>query len=484
MAPLPLWTPLAILGLGAFGVYLVARSISRSNALLASITFGVLIASLLVSLTLARCMLAGASLSWTPQGAGHAMLAGDPGGFLIAGITQFLCALVALYSGRYLALDQRYEDYYPLLLGLSASVYGMVMAADLFDLYVFTGLAGIIAYILVAFRRNTSTSVEAGFKYAVMGGMATTLMLAGIGYILHSGATLSLNAPMAGGRIWSLGIALILGGLGIKTAMVPGHTWLPDAHSRAPSSISALLSGILVEAHLYVFIKAGLSLGWPSKVMGVALIAIAVLNMLVGNAMALLQIYGKRMLGYSTIAQVGYMLLAFGAGLLYDSVGLLTAAFYMLVAHAVLKSLAFLCKGICHFYHDATRIDELDGLFSSLPLTSLCFAVALAGLAGLPPLAGFVGKWELLAAMPPWDILMGILAGLFIVNSLLALGYYLPPAYGLFKPAPKTDVTPVSRWMSAPIVLLLVLAVGLGVFPGHLLTFSEHAARAVLSMGS
>jgi F420H2 dehydrogenase subunit N len=392
--------------------------------------------------------------------------------------------VVSIYSGRYLALDHRYEDYYPLLLALSAGVFGLTAAADLFVLYILAGFTGVVSYTLVAFRRQTSTSVEAGYKYAIMGGMGTTIMLAGVGYVLRAGGSLDMSAAARALSGWGMvGVGMVLGGMGIKAAIVPAHTWLPDAHSRAPSSISAMLSGILVPAHVYVFIKAGLILGWSSGLMGGMLIAAAVLGMLLGNLMSLVQTYGKRMLAYSTIAQVGYMLLVFGIGLRYQRPEALAGAFFLLAAHGALKALAFLSKGAFHFYCDATLLEDLDGLGHRMPLTSACFSVALLGLAGFPPLAVFMGKWYALVAMPAWDPLLTVLVIFFLANSVFSLAYYLPPIYRLFREGPEAPKVSVSRWMLVPQLLLLGGALVLGVYSGPLLHLAERAALSMLGWG-
>jgi len=174
--------------------------------------------------------------------------------------------------------------------------------------------------------------------------------------------------------------------LGVKSAIVPLHTWLPDAHGWAPSSISAMLSGIIVQSAFYALLKVSLGLGFPAHDLGTLLIVLSLLNMTLGNGMALVQTYTKRLLAYSTIAQMGYVMLSVGVGLRYDVPLAIQAGFFLLLAHAAMKGVAFLCKGVCHFYCDATRIEDLRGTAMRLPLVAVVFSVALAGLAGVPPL--------------------------------------------------------------------------------------------------
>jgi len=337
--------PLLTLGLGAFLVYLVGR-VNRRNEILAALTAVVYALSLGLAVWLGAKVTAVHQPVWAPEG-GEVVLRAEPGAILVIYVCQGLGLLVALYSGRYLALDHRYEYYYPLLLLLSAGLTGMVMAADLFTLYLFTVLTSAAAYVLVAFRRRTETAIEAGFKYAIMGGTGAILLLAGVGYLYRETGSLALPLNARGIPPWgALGMALVLAGYVIKGAVVPAHTWLPDAHGRAPSSISAMLSGIVIEVNLYVLVKVGLGIGWPARQLGWLLVGLSLANMTVGNALALMQVYGKRLLGYSSIAQMGYIMMALGLGLVYGQSEALSAGLFLLVGHAAMKGLTFLCKGI------------------------------------------------------------------------------------------------------------------------------------------
>jgi formate hydrogenlyase subunit 3/multisubunit Na+/H+ antiporter MnhD subunit len=183
--------------------------------------------------------------------------------------------------------------------------------------------------------------------------------------------------------------------------------------------------------------------------------------------LALVQRNTKRLLAYSSIAQAGYVMFALGVGLRYDLPGALNAGLFLLVAHAVFKSLAFLSKGACHFYLDATLITQLNGTAQRLPLVAVTFAVALAGLAGIPPLGGFVAKWFIVArSLPARDGLAYAGTALFLANSLLALGYYLPLIARLFTPtAEGKPALRVSPWMGVPLLALSGLAVAMGLAP-------------------
>lgn len=492
--------PLIFLGGGAFILFLAARFLSAQNRFLASLTVFFFTAALLAFILpgLGMAEASGFTVLNRPATLAHAgenYAFTDSGAFLIVLIILVLGILVATFSGKYMELDGRAEAYFPLLLLLVSGVIGMVFATDLFQLYLFLELMSVSSYILVSFRRHIDTSVEAGFKYLVMGSVGTIIFLFGLSFIYREIGHLSINLADIGMEVglWrSAGLACILVGLGVKCALVPLHTWLPDAHGRAPSGISALLSGILIQSVFYVMLKLGLAFGLQPEPFGKALLALAILNMTTGNVMALVQTNTKRLLGYSSIAQMGYIMLCVGWGLRYDAPLAVQAGFLLILAHAAMKSLAFLCKGTFHFYFNATSIEQLRGIGLRQPQIAVPFGVALLGLAGLPPLAGFAGKWLILSegikTVDP--VSYGIMA-IFLLNSLISLGYYLPLLLVTFSHRQegireKEEQQPVPRtspWMAYPILVLTTLVFFIGIWPGVWLDFLAGTGSYLLSPG-
>jgi len=484
--------PLALLGSGAFAIYLVARLLTSRNDLLALLTALVFATALvpLLALTGKETGLGGKTLfllpTWGHFGPGGAFLRAEPGALLVASVALSLGALVAVYSGRYLTLDRRYEAYYPLLLLLVTGLVGMVLATDLFNLYMFCELMSVATYILVAFRRHLDTAIEAGFKYLVMGSIGTVAILLGISFVYRETGTLALSQAMGMSGGWGrAGLACLLVGLGLKSAIVPLHTWLPDAHGRAPSSISAMLSGIVIQSAFYTLLKVSLGLGFPARSLGTLLIVLSLFNMTLGNALALVQTYTKRLLAYSTIAQMGYIMLSLGIGLRYAVPIAIQAGFFLLLAHAAMKGLAFLGKGVCHFYCDAARITDLRGTAMRMPLVAVAFSVALAGLAGVPPLAGFTGKWFVLTGgLQSADALGYLGVAVFMGNSLLSLGYYLPLIGTLFTQT--SEVSPqirISLWMVLPLLVLGMLVLAIGLHPQFWLDWTTAAGDYLSTIG-
>jgi len=475
--------PLACLAGGAFVVYLVARLLTARNDLLALLT-ALIFATALGALTSLFGLTGGGHLPmWGHFGPGGAFLRADPGALVVAGVALGLGLLVALYSGHYLALDRRYETYYPLLLLLVAGLVGMVLAADLFNLYMFCELMSVAAYVLVAFRR-LNTAIEAGFKYLVMGSVGTVIILMGLSFVYRETGTLALPQAVGALEAWTrAGLACFLVGLGVKSAIVPLHTWLPDAHGRAPSSISAMLSGIVIQSVFYTLLKVSLGLGFPARDLGMLLIVLSLFNMTLGNGLALVQSHTKRLLAYSTIAQLGYIMLSLGIGLRYAVPTAIEAGFFLLLAHAVMKGLAFLCKGVCHFYCDAITINQLRGTAARMPLVAVAFSVALAGLAGVPPLAGFAGKWFVLSGgVQAADALSYLGLVVFLLNTLLALGYYLPLIGTLFTRETSEVSIQISPWMALPLVVLTALVLILGLYPRPGLALARPAQEFIFQM--
>jgi proton-translocating NADH-quinone oxidoreductase chain N len=459
---------------GAFAVGLLGRFRRVSNALLATVTALICLIGLGL-LTPPFILARSATLTdvalptWGGAAIGSVLLRATPGALVLTALALGIAGCTAVYSGRYMVRDRRYATSYPLLLLMLAGLLGMLLTTDLFNLYLFCELMSISAYVLVAFRRHTDTSIEAGFKYLILGSVATLVMLLGVTWIYRETGSVALPLAEGEGGVWTrLGMACFLVGLALKSGIVPLHTWLPDAYGRAPSSVSALLASVISKSTLLVLLQVTLGLGLPAQQLGLLLLAFSFLNMTLGNVLALVQRNTKRLLAYSSIAQTGYIMFALGVGLRYDVPAALDAGFFLLLVHALLKALAFLSKGTCHFYCDTTRVEELRGTAQQLPLVAITFSVALAGLAGIPPLAGFAAKWFILAeGITARDTLAYVGIGFFLLNSVLALGYYLPLIVRLFAPleAEEVERLRVSPWMGIPLLLLGALALAIGLQP-------------------
>ena len=256
---------------------------------------------------------------------------------------------VALYSGAYMAGEVGEEKYYAMLLAMMGVMIGLGCAGDLFNLWVWFEAMAVSSYLLVAFYREQPASLEAGMKYLVQSALGSVLVLLGIALVLAQTGTLDLDkirmATQVGSPAMLAAGALFVIGFGVKIAMVPMHTWLPDAHSQAPSGISAMLSGVVIEAGLVALLRALMPLAGVTPSWGILLMGFGALNMLYGNLLALRQEQVKRLLAFSSLSHVGYMLLGLGISLHVGQAAGAQGAFFHLFNHGLMKGLAFLAAG-------------------------------------------------------------------------------------------------------------------------------------------
>ncbi|MGZ9222617.1 MAG: complex I subunit 5 family protein, partial [Anaerolineales bacterium] len=271
---------------------------------------------------------------------------------LMAGSVLLLGTLVILFSGSYMAGEVGEEKYYAMLLAMMGLMIGLVSASDLFNMWVWFEAMAISSYLLVPFYREQSASLEAGMKYLVQSTTGSVLVLIGVAIVLAQAGTLDMaeiTAAVAGSEVNRFALlgagALFLIGFGVKVALVPLHTWLPDAHSQAPSGISAMLSGVVIEIGLIAMLRAlavltGFVVSW-----GILLMGFGALNILYGNLLALRQSVIKRLLAYSSLSHIGYILLGLGIAL-YSGIQLgAQGAFFHVFNHMLMKGLAFLAVG-------------------------------------------------------------------------------------------------------------------------------------------
>jgi multicomponent Na+:H+ antiporter subunit D len=342
----------------------------------------------------------------------------------MAGSIAFLGFLVAVYSINYMERESRLTEFYTLVTFMMAGMTGIVMAGDLFTLFIFWELMSLSSYVLVAFLKRTWGPIEAGFKYLLMSATAGAFLLLSMSLLYGMTGTLNFAALAAGLRgvaasPWLLVLlSTLIVGFGVKSAIVPLHTWLPDAHPEAPSPISALLSGIVIETGLYAMTRV-LFLVFEPDIFKLPLAFLAVLTMTVANVMALLQSDIKRLLAYSSIAQIGYMLVGLAAGSAYG----IMALFLHVFNHSMMKGMAFLSAGSMVHEAETRDIGSLRGVGRMMPLTSISLFIALLGLGGVPGTNGFISKYHLFSAA--FGSGLGWLGVMGVLNSALSMAYYI-----------------------------------------------------------
>jgi proton-translocating NADH-quinone oxidoreductase chain N len=415
---------------------------------------------------------------------------------LVLGASALLLGtLASLFSVDYIAGDVGEEKFYAMMISMVAAVVGLACANDLFNLWVWFEAMAITSYMLVAFYSSQPGSLEAGVKYLVQSATGSMLVLVGIALVFMVTGETNLDAILKTTTGPSLVLlaagALFVIGFGVKAALVPMHTWLPDAHSQAPSGVSALLSGIVIEAGLIAMLRALGALAHVSLSWGVILLIFGVVNMTLGNLLALRQNQVKRLLAFSSLSHVGYILIGFGVAIQFQVLDGASGGFFHLITHTMMKGLAFLAAGallyalyITNHKHGPLMVEDLNGASRKYPMVALAFAVAVLGLGGLPPLAGFMSKWQIFVAgfetQNPWIMALVVYAAL---NSVLSLGYYAPMVNRLYRLEPSVVVTEgkdLGFLIQVPLVILTSAIVAIGLWPAAVSFITTPAAAALL----
>jgi len=404
--------------------------------------------------------------------------------------------LVAIFSIRYMEKDSGLGKYYSLLFTMVAGMVGVVFTGDFFNLFIFWETLCISSYVLVGFRIRQWAPIEAGFKYLVMSTLGSLLVLYAMSLLYGLTGTLNFASiavliqasPAAPITLYFI-LGLIVVGFGISAAIVPFHTWLPDAHPAAPSPISAMLSGVVIKAGIYAIIRILTIVLYPSSIDWTIVILVlavfAALSMTVGNLMALLQNDIKRLLAFSSVAQMGYIVLAVSVGLFGGAIGLygLSSGMLHILNHAIMKGLLFLCAGAFIHAVGTRNLSDLTGIAHRMRVTGVLFTVGVLAISGVPPLNGFIS--ELMILIATINAGMVLFAGIMLANVLLGFAYYLRMLYITVWQSPKESMPSVKEaplTMLIPMVILMLLCIMIGVWPEPFLNFAFHAAEATLNI--
>ncbi|MBN2348742.1 MAG: hypothetical protein JXJ22_07895 [Bacteroidales bacterium] len=390
-------------------------------------------------------------------------------------IINVMAFLSALYSVSYIEKYTGINNFYTLLCIMVAGLNGIVLTGDLFNLYVFLEITVIASYALVAFGTEKE-ELEASFKYQVLGGIATAMILFSIGLIYWYTKTLNIAdiseilQTSEDHRLIEFSQLMLIAGFGLKAAIMPFHGWLPDAHSSAPSPISAMLSGVVIKAAgLYVLFRLFFNMYVISFDIGVLITAIGTLSMVVGVFLAIGQWDLKRLLAYHSISQMGYVILGVGMGMLILAKNgnktlaalAIGGGLFHLVNHAVFKGLLFLNAGAIEYTLGTRDLKKMGGLYSKMPVTSVTSLSASLAISGIPPFNGFFSKLIIiLAAVQARFYLLAVLA---VVVSIITLASFMKfQRYAFFNTsAPKKVIKEVPLSMTAVMIFMAVLCLGL-----------------------
>jgi multicomponent Na+:H+ antiporter subunit D len=344
---------------------------------------------------------------------------------LVSGISLLVC----LYSRQSVEkeIPGRFVHFYCVFLLLATGLLGMTITGDLFNLYVFLEISSITAYALIAIGEDGAPL--ASFNYVVLGTIGASLYLLGVGYLYIM--TGSLNMADLGGLLPELyaspvirvAFAFFMVGLGIKVALFPLHMWLPDAYTYAPSAVSAFIAPLMTKVGAYALIRIMFTVFEPRfsfevLPVGTILAAVAGVAIVVGSIMAIAQSDLKRMLAYSSVAQIGYIVLGVALGNRLALIG----AYLHILNHALMKGCLFMVSGSLMYRRGMRNIFRLKGVHRSMPWTMAAFVIAALSMIGIPPTAGFFSKWYLL--LGTIEARQWVLTGVILVSSLLNAVYF------------------------------------------------------------
>lgn len=458
---------LAILGLAVFTLGLIIPSESRKHL------GNLALVGLVVILGIAI-------YSWPNQGV-------TLGGMYIVDqfttffkITFLVAAILVIFgSMRYVTANVgHFLEYYSTLIFATLGMAVMVSAGDFITLYLGLELMTISFIVLVAFRNYDVKSLEAGIKYLLLAGMSSAVLLYGLSLVYGATGTILFTEVAqnimdgSGGALLLVGLVMLIAGLGFKVSAAPFHMWSPDVYEGAPTPVTSFLATGSKAASFAILIRIFIeSLGGIQESWVMLVAVLAAISMVIGNLIAIPQTNIKRMLAYSGIAQAGYIMVGIVAASHAGVKGVLFYSFIYVFATVG----AFTVVAAVYNKIKSDEIADYAGLAQRAPLAASVLLVCMLSMAGIPILAGFVGKFYLFMAIVDgylWLVFLGL------IMSMVSVYYYLRVVLVMFRDDP-VDPTPLKMDTGVNITLLIALAVTvfLGVYPEPLSEITNIAAQ-------
>lgn len=419
----------------------------------------------------------------------------DPISIMMIVVVTFVSLMVHIYSMGYMHGEERYSTYYSFLSLFTFSMLGLVLASNIFQIYIFWELVGVSSFLLIGFYYDKPSAVAAAKKAFIVTRFADLGFLIGILILAFYSGTLDFQtlierfttnsdyyttvtaASFMGVSALTWGLVLVfIGGAG-KSAMFPLHVWLPDA-MEGPTPVSALIhAATMVVAGVYLVARLFpvFALSCPPALQVVTYVGL--FSSLFAAIIACTQTDIKRVLAYSTMSQIGFMMFALGVSGYGGEHGLgYMASMFHLFTHAMFKALLFLGAGAVIHYVHSNEMKDMGGLRKSMPITHLTFLIACLAIAGIPPFAGFFSKEEILAAAFQRNKLVFVVA---IITAAITAFYMFRLYFSIFWNKEKVEVHghddhshekhgEGTKTMLLPLILLGLLAIGAGFIPfGH-----------------
>ncbi|MCD4766015.1 MAG: monovalent cation/H+ antiporter subunit D family protein, partial [Methanosarcinales archaeon] len=409
-------------------------------------------------------------------------------------IIAFIGLMVAIYSIESITkeLPNKIIPFYSIFLLLVTGLMGMTITGDIFNFYVFLEISSLAAYALIAMG-DRGDGVVASFNYLIMGTVAASFILLGIGYLyavtgsLNMADMQNLLPVIYDSKVVLAALAFFMVGFSIKIGLFPLHAWLPDAYTHAPSAASALIAGLMTKVGAYAMIRFMFSVFTPAFVIDITRMAeiltwAAALAIIVGSVLAIAQSDIKRMLAYSSISQIGYILLGVG---LVNVIGMQGGLLHIL-NHSLMKCALFLVAGAIFYKTGIRNLHQFQGLGKKMPVTTTVFLIAGLSMIGVPGTVGFTSKWYL--ALGSINAGQWIFVVVILISSLLNIVYFWRVFDNIWFGHPhevehiKRDEAPLS--MLIPMVILAVLCIFFGLFAYYPLHYVlEPLSNALLGIG-
>lgn len=398
--------------------------------------------------------------------------------------------IVSVASIKYNENSDHTEEFYTLVLFATLGMMVVASSNDLILLFCAFELASFATYALAGFEKQNPKSLEGAMKYFVIGAISSALMLFGLSFVYGATGTTSIptiaeNASLlAENPIGLVAVVLLIAGFGFKMALVPFHMWAPDAYQGSPSVVSSLLAagskkmGFVAAFRVFIVALAALQPDWQ-----LAFTILAVVTMTFGNVVAVSQTSVKRMLAYSSLAQAGYIAMAF---VVMTPMALTGGIFYTL-AHAFMKGGAFIAAAAVVWMITTQRTGDLEvpdhldsfrGLGKRMPLAALCMTVFVLALAGIPPTAGFMAKFVLFSSAIQAG--MTWLAVIAVLNSALSLFYYARLVRYMYFLPPEGKKIGLPFPYAAALLLAVAGVFAMGLWPEPFLQWAMEAAKVLV----
>ena len=364
------------------------------------------------------------------------------------------------------------EEYYIILFTSTLGASLLAVAKHFILLFLGIETLSISLYILIAFQRSKDTSIEAGIKYLILASVSSAFLLFGMALIYTALGTMQFNGIVSAlgkdnqmSPIVISGFGMMMVGIGFKLALVPFHMWTPDVYQGAPSPVTAYIATVSKGAVMAVLIRFFFNIrGFDNRYIFIVISAIAILSMFIGNLLAIRQQNIKRLLAYSSIANMGYIIIILLTG---SKKGIQASIFY-LVSYFITTIGAFgVISLLSTCQYEAEKIEDYKGLFWKRPWIAIVFTLSMLSLAGIPVTAGFIAKF--------YVIFEGMKAGLMvlvfsmIINSVIGLYYYLRVITTMFSAANETKLPTLSLTGNITLSLIALSILILGVYPGWLI---------------